>query len=263
MTIFTVARNAMRPAYLPTMAHKVYLRVRHGHDRERKAALGWAGAHAQDLDAWGRRADPALWAESVEFARRLAESAGPKVDQVAAAGVDLGGPGGVELLYFLTRSLRPAVALETGVAAGWSTAAILGAVAANGAGQLYSSDFPLFRISHPERYIGCVVPEELRGSWSLHLKGDRRNLPEILSRVQEVGLSHYDSDKTRGGREYFLRRVKSHTGPRHVLVMDDVQDNLVFREHVARQPAFRVFSYQGKFIGLTGPGLAAVERGGR
>ncbi|MEO3812784.1 class I SAM-dependent methyltransferase [Sphaerisporangium sp. B11E5] len=263
MTLFTVARNAMRPAYLPTMAHKVYLRLRHGHDRERKAAEGWAGAHAQDMDAWGRRADPALWEESVAFARTLETSARPTVERVAAAGVDLGGPAGIELLYFLTRALRPAVALETGVAAGWSTAAILGGLAANGGGQLYSSDFPLFRISHPERYIGCVVPPELRDSWSLHIKGDRRNLPEILSHVPPIGLSHYDSDKTRNGREYFLHRVRPHTAPRHVLVMDDIQDNLVFREHAATYPAFRVFAYQGKYIGLTGPGLPAVERGSR
>jgi hypothetical protein len=215
------------------------------------------------MEAWGRRVDPVLWAESVAFARRLAESARPKVDELTAAGVDLGGPAGVELLYFLTRALRPAEALETGVAAGWSTAAILAALAANGGGRLHSSDFPLFRISDPERYIGCVVPEELRGSWSLHLKGDRKNLPEILAHVPVVGLSHYDSDKTRAGREYFLRRVRSCTGPRHVLVMDDIQDNLVFREHVATQPVYRVFAYQGKFIGLTGPGLTTVERGGR
>ncbi|WP_169985775.1 hypothetical protein [Microbispora sp. H10836] len=43
-----------------------------------------------------------------------------------------GGAGGIELLYLLTRLLRPALALETGVAADWSTAAMLAAMRANG-----------------------------------------------------------------------------------------------------------------------------------
>ncbi|ETK33495.1 class I SAM-dependent methyltransferase [Microbispora sp. ATCC PTA-5024] len=263
MSVLAVARNALRPAYLPTMAHKLYLRVRHGHDRERQMATAWARERAQDPAIWGRRADETLWREAERFAAALAERAGPGVARVAAAGVDLGGPGGVELLYFLTRRLRPATVVETGVAAGWSTSAILGAMAANGRGRLHSSDFPLFRISGAERYIGHVVPEHLKDRWALHLRGDRRNLERILTPGRVAGLVHYDSDKTRAGREYFLRRVGPHLAPGHVLVMDDIQDDMVFREYAARQGGFRVFAYQGKYIGMTGPGLAGLEDGCR
>ncbi|WP_440107869.1 class I SAM-dependent methyltransferase [Streptosporangium sp. H16] len=242
------------------MARKVWLRTSSGHDRERKAATAWASERAQDIDEWGRSVDAPLWREAEEFARSLSESARPQVERLTAAGVDLGGPGGVEILHLLTRILRPAVALETGVAAGWSTSAILGAMRSNETGRLYSSDFPFFRLSDPERYIGCVVPEELKAPWSLHIKGDRRNLEEILLPGTAVDLVHYDSDKTRDGREFFLRRSKPHLTRKHILVMDDIQDNLVFQEYAATQPLFRVFEYGEKYIGVAGPGLPMAER---
>lgn len=262
MGIRAVVRNAVRPAYLPVMTHKVWLRMTVGHERERVAATRWASERAESVDEWGILIDATLWRESVQFAESLSESAQPQVRRLAAAGVDLGGPGGVELLYFLTRALRPIVAVETGVAAGWSTSAILAAMRANEAGHLYSSDFPFFRLPDPERYIGCVVPEDLKDSWTLLIKGDRRNLEEILPPGRQVGLLHYDSDKTRDGREFFLRRSRSHLAENHVIVMDDIQDNLVFREYAEAQPLFRVFEYLGKYIGMTGPGLMTMEKKG-
>ncbi|MER5646566.1 class I SAM-dependent methyltransferase [Streptosporangium sp. NPDC002524] len=263
MTISAVVRNAVRPGYLPVMARKVWSRVGSGHGREREAAHAWAAARAEDIGAWGCRVDGALWRESADAARSLAESARPRVEELVAAGVDLGGPGGVELLYFLTRILRPDTVLETGVAAGWSTSAVLAAVRANGTGHLHSSDFPFFRLPEPERYVGWVVPDALKGPWTLRVRGDRRNLEEILLPGTRVDLVHYDSDKTRRGRESFLLRVSPHLSGNHVVVMDDIQDNLVFQEYAETQDLYRVFPYGGKFIGVTGPGLAAVERAAR
>ncbi|GAA2895263.1 hypothetical protein GCM10010517_59980 [Streptosporangium fragile] len=259
MSVSVVVRNSVRPGYLPVMARKVWLRLGAGHGRETRAATAWAASRAEDLHAWGERVDAALWRESTEFARSLAASARPTVERLRAAGVDLGGPGGIELLYLLTRILRPATALETGVAAGWSTSAVLAAMRANGTGHLHSSDFPFFRLPDPERYIGCVVPDGLRDAWTLRTRGDRRNLEEILLPGTKVDLVHYDSDKTRQGREFFIRRSASHLADGHVFVMDDIQDDLVFREYAERQPHFRVFEYQGKYIGVTGPGLRLAE----
>ncbi|KAA9377529.1 class I SAM-dependent methyltransferase [Microbispora cellulosiformans] len=257
-----VVRNAARPSYLPVMLRKAWVRLGHGHDRERDAARRWAAWHARDLDAWGSAVDPVVWREGRAFARAHADAVRPRLERLAEAGVNLGGGGGVELLYLLTRIVRPALALETGVAAGWSTTAILAAMRANANGRLLSSDFPFFRLPDPERYIGYVVPGDLRHRWTLRVRGDRRNLEELLSPDTMVDLVHYDSDKTRKGREFFLRRVRPHLTRQHVLVMDDIQDNLVFREYAERQPAFRVFEYEGKFIGVTGGGLPALERRG-
>ncbi|MBB2911629.1 putative O-methyltransferase YrrM [Streptosporangium becharense] len=262
MSVSVVVRNSVRPGYLPVMARKALRRLRAGYGRETRAATAWAASRAEDLHAWGERVDEALWRESVEFARSLAASARPRVEELRASGVDLGGPAGIELLYLLTRVLRPATALETGVAAGWSTAAVLAAIRTNGSGRLHSSDFPFFRIPDPERYIGYVVPEELKEPWTLRTRGDRRNLEEILLPGTEVDLVHYDSDKSRQGREFFIRRTAPHLTCGHVFVMDDIQDDLVFREYAERQPHFRVFEYQGKYVGVTGPGLRLAEEAG-
>src|SRR3712207_8827457 len=57
--------------------------------------------------------------------------------------------------------------------------------------------FPYFRIADPEKYVGYLVPDELKARWTLYTKGDRRNLPQILRPGRTLDLVHYDSDKTR------------------------------------------------------------------
>ena len=109
--------------------------------------------------------------------RRLQISADEKLK---ALDYDLGGGGNSPLLYFLVRSMRPRIVVETGVAAGFSSSAILTALKENGEGILYSSDFPYFRIKNPEKYIGLLVDEELKGNWTCLKQGDRFNLPEIF-----------------------------------------------------------------------------------
>lgn len=164
-----------------------------------------------------------------------------------------GGGGHYPLLYFLTRYRKPAVVVETGVAAGFSSAAFLAAMNANGSGRLYSSDFSLFRLDHPESFIGRLVDDELRRNWTLRLKGDRSNLPAILREVGSVDLLHYDSDKTHSGRAFALAQVESRLAPEAVVVMDDIQDNLFFHDHVRRrQSRFRVIGFEGKSVGIIG-----------
>lgn len=251
MGVRTVARNALRPGYFPEMARKVYLRGRYG-ERERAAGQRWAASHAEDLHEWGAGQDPVLWAEAVAFAEDLRRDAQPRIAALHGRGIHLGGGGCYALLYFLTRRGRPDAVLETGVGAGWSTRAILAALARNGHGHLYSSDFPLFRHDDPERLIGCLVPEELKGAWTLHTKGDRRNLGLILTGGVRPGLVHYDSDKSRGGREMFVRRVAPHLTGDAVVMMDDVNDDLFFRDHVAGRDDFHVFLFENKYVGIVG-----------
>ena len=74
--------------------------------------------------------------------------------------VKLGGGANDILLYFFVRYYKPKVILETGVAAGFSSLAILKALKKNKYGKLYSSDFPYFRIKNPENYIGILVDKK-------------------------------------------------------------------------------------------------------
>ena len=229
------------------MLRKIRARLRPPNKDE---ALAWASEHAESVDSFGESLDPALWAE----ANLWADAFDPEAQAILATiGVPLGGGGHHRLLYFLTRLTRPETVLETGVAAGWSSAAVLTALATNEAGSLWSSDFPYFRLDNPERYVGCVVPDSLRDGWHLYLKGDRANLAEILPQCGAVGLFHYDSDKSYDGRTFAMDVVSPHLATGCVIVCDDIDDNTWFRDWVgARGGAFRVFERGGKYIGLVG-----------
>jgi glycosyltransferase involved in cell wall biosynthesis/predicted O-methyltransferase YrrM len=243
-------RNATKPGFLPVMARKVMVRVRERTWRAHPEAVSWAASHAESVDAYARALDPALWDEAVAFGAEL-RSHGEKV--LTPLGIDLGGGGHYPLLYFLVRHGKPAVVVETGVAAGYSSRAILTALAANDAGHLYSSDFPYFRMEEPEKYIGVLVEPELRERWTLRTKGDRANLPEILAEVDGVDLFHYDSDKPVDGRRFALDAVSRKLRPGAVVLMDDIQDNEHFQQHVeSTGAAFKIFEFGGKYIGAIG-----------
>jgi predicted O-methyltransferase YrrM len=246
-TLRNIARNALRPHYLPVMARKVAARLRPSHREE--AAL-WAAEHAEDLDAFGCALDPAQWEASTAWAERFRAEARARLD---ALPVSLGGGGQFRLVHFLVRLRQPRVVLETGVAAGWTSQAILAALAENGAGTLYSSDFPYFRLEDPQRYVGCLVDDALRPRWHLALDGDRANLARFLPEMGTIDLVHYDSDKSVEGRQFVVDAVAGRLAPDAVVVMDDIDDNTFFRDWVARTGRpFRVFARGRKYVGLTG-----------
>ena len=246
-TFLNLARNALRPSYLPVMLRKIKARLRPPNKDE---ALAWASEHAESVEIFGESLNPALWAESNHWADEFEPQAQSILSTI---GVPLGGGGHHRLLYFLTRLTIPGTVLETGVAAGWSSAAVLTALAANGSGSLWSSDFPYFRLENPERYVGCVVPDALRDGWNLYLKGDRSNLAEILPRCGPISLFHYDSDKSYDGRTFAMDAVATHLTPECVIVCDDIDDNTWFRDWVLKRGgAYRVFERGGKYVGLVG-----------
>jgi predicted O-methyltransferase YrrM len=242
-----IARNATRPDYLPVMARKVAARLRPSH---RDAALRWAADVAEDLPQFTNSLDADLWAEAEEWGREFRPRARARL---AALGVELGGGGHFQLVYFLVRHLRPTVVLETGVAAGWTSSAILTALERNGGGTLYSSDFPYFRLEAPERYVGCLVEDRLRANWHLGLKGDRANLAEFLPEIDQIDFVHYDSDKTAEGRTYALETIAPKLAPEAPVMMDDIDDNTFFRDYAATVSArTRVFARGRKYVGLVG-----------
>ncbi len=246
-TLRNIARNALRPHYLPVMARKVAARLRPSHH---DAAVQWASENAESLTDFGQRLDPELWAESEAWAAEFRVAARARLDAMA---VPLGGGGQFQLVHFLVRHLRPMVVLETGVAAGWTSQAILSALEQNGQGTLYSSDFPYFRLDDPERYVGCLVDDALRSRWHLALNGDRANLVEFGPEMGEIDFVHYDSDKSVEGRQFVMDAIAGRLRPGAVVVMDDIDDNTFFRDWVKRSNrSCRVFARGRKYVGLTG-----------
>lgn len=244
------AKNALRPGYARVMAGKVLARAR-GDARKAAEAVKWARPRGIAIPAYCASVDAELWREAEAFGKSLRAQADDLGDRL---GTKIGGGARVELLYFLTRLRRPRTILETGVLHGYSSSAFLHALERNGdGGRLLSSDFPYFRERDPEKLVGVLVPERLRASWTLLLEGDRRNLPVLLSRGGEIDLFHYDSDKTYTGRKRAMDLVLPRLAANAFVVMDDIQDNMFFRDWTeARGVEPTVLGTGSYFVGAVG-----------
>lgn len=246
-----IAHAALNPEKARVMFAKVRRRFdTHGtlSDADYKK---WLRANGQESQVFIRSTYPALADEALAFHTALNERS-EKV--LAAIPHPMGGGGVMALLYVVTRHLQPETVVETGVAAGFSSASFLAAMAENGKGHLYSSDFPYFRFANAASYIGVMVPDDLRARWDLLLKGDDTNIPDILARVTQVDLLHYDSDKSYIGRQRVLDLLQPKLAPDACIMMDDIQDNCFFHDYVMARPGmpWAVVEYQGKYVGLAG-----------
>ena len=169
--------NALKGRNLIVMLKKVLKRL----ERDNAdLALQWAKRNANiTTDQLCRMIDTNLFQTIKSDIIEIEAKANSKLKHI---GVRLGGGGNYVLLYFLTRKFRPSVVVETGVAAGWTSLAVLEALEKNGDGNVYSSDFPYFRLENPERYVGIIVePSALKKRWNLDLRGDEFALPNIIS----------------------------------------------------------------------------------
>ena len=170
--------------------------------------------------------------------------------------ISLGGGGNYTLLYFLVRKFKPKIVVETGVAAGWSSLAILRALANNFEGKLYSSDFPYFRLKKPEQYVGYLAKSELnKNNWFLDIRGDEVAIPEILKIIgnNSIDLFHYDSDKSYSGRDKVLKVIYPKINSNSIMIFDDIQDNLHFKNFIEKtKKEYFVLEFKGKYLGITG-----------
>ena len=169
----------------------------------------------------------------------------------AKSSVKMGGAGHIHLLYDCVRLLKVRNVLETGVAYGWSSLAILKALSQNGSGKLYSVDMPYPRKKN-ENDVGIVVPQNLRNNWTLIRKPDNPGIISALKKAGgEIDLCHYDSDKSWWGRHYAYPILWKSLNSKGLFISDDIQDNLYFSEFVKKNLLkFAVVEFKGKFVGL-------------
>lgn len=240
--------NGLKPNFMPVMLRKFISRFAEPTEESKEAVLDWCRANARPSGVWALGYDEEIWREALEYAYAHETYAADKLSEV---GVDLGGGGDYALLYFLVRYLKPLRVLETGVAAGHSSRALLTALHRNGQGQLWSSDFPYFRLQNPERYVGFLVEPPLRTSWRFELSGDAVNLPGLLAEAGSIDLFHYDSDKTERARRRAWKLVEPFLSENSVIIFDDIQDNWHFCKLVeSTGRPYKIFEFKGKYLGL-------------
>ena len=171
-------------------------------------------------------------------------------DQHKNCPVKMGGPGSVKVLYNLVKKLRPETSLETGVAYGWSSLAILSAIKNSKTSKLYSIDMP-YPGANNEEFVGCVVHPELKHKWNLIRQPDINGIPKVLKVEKQLDFCHYDSDKSYRGRMNSSRKIWGALKEGGIFMSDDVNDNLAFKhfcEEVNREPL--IISVDNKYAGI-------------
>ena len=174
--------------------------------------------------------------------------------------VQMGGPGDLDLLFAAVSLSGAKRVVETGVAYGWSSLAILAALQDRPDAHLVSVDMPYPKMSN-EPFVGIVVPDRLRGSWEIVREPDRNGLKKAIGRLGgRIDLCHYNSDKSWSGRQFGFALLWQALEPGGLLISDDIQDNMAFAAFVERERIqFAVTSSQGKYIGLTRKPVSAKK----
>lgn len=142
------------------------------------------------------------------------------------------------LCYVLARALEPDSVLETGVCYGVSSAFILKALEQNGRGTLYSIDMPPLG-SNADRFVGWLIPQDLRQRWQLFLGPSKDLLPKVTAQVGALEMFLHDSKHTYWNIRRELQAVKAILAHPSVVVADDVEGNAAFLEWaVESKPAY-------------------------
>lgn len=157
----------------------------------------------------------------------------------------------METLFVVVRMSRPRTVLETGVANGLSSTAILTALERNGTGRLYSID--------PGEGVGCLIPDRLKTRWVLI----NRPSPEALFRFagpEKVDLFHHDSLHLYHQMRTEFEAAALLGSERLVVMSDDVLANDAFHDFCStRELPYYLLGGDQKFEGLSlvGPQIAS------
>jgi predicted O-methyltransferase YrrM len=246
------------PVYWAHFSHRAmrYFQANLDSDFHQARALNWARERAQPLAVLLAQfglvvgpsaALPGMDPDILKAARRRGERARHK----------MGGGGHIELIYAIARLTAARACLETGVAYGWSSLALLTAMEKNGGGRLVSVDRPYPGMGN-EGDVGVVVPERFKHCWTIIREPDRNGLHRAAAAFPEgIDIAHYDSDKSYRGRMFGYPILWDVLKPGGVFLSDDIQDNMAFADFVRDKDAsFGVVEGHGKYVGIAvKPGL--------
>jgi predicted O-methyltransferase YrrM len=152
-------------------------------------------------------------------------------------------------LFAVLRKLRPAVAVETGVCNGVSTAFLLLALDANGTGELHSLDLPEVAGEDYEpgtfsdgkggavipagQEPGWMIPERLRTRWHLTIGRSQDELPGMLARLGTIDFFLHDSEHSEACMRFEFEAAWAALRDGGVLAADDVNTNAAFADFAA------------------------------
>lgn len=135
------------------------------------------------------------------------------------------------LCWVVVRARRPELVVETGVAAGYTSAHLLTALALNGTGTLHSIDPG---IGKQDDRLGWLVDDAVRGRWTLHRRRSRAALPKLVAGGVDVfvhdGLHTHPTMRWEAGTAGAQLRAGG------ALLVDDAERNPAFLDWAAGAP---------------------------
>lgn len=245
-TIFWYLKN---PRLLPDAGLKIKAKIIYG-SRENSGdkARKWCESYAISQEEAFALLFPGKPFEIIE--KKFQNEYKYGIEQEAKSKFVMGGAGAIDLLYNLCEATQSCKVLETGVAYGWSTLAILLSLNSRTESSLISVDMPYAKAGN-ETFVGTVVPEHLRSAWTLFRESDFTGIPKAISTLQEIDLCHYDSDKSYLGRKRSYKLIWNALKKDGLFISDDIGDNIGFKEFcesVDLKPL--IVSWNNKYIGI-------------
>lgn len=165
----------------------------------------------------------------IDLQQRFPEQLAEATARVETVPFRLGGASNMNLIYTLCEALQATRVIETGVANGWSSLAILLSITRRKGASLHSIDLPYLKYQN-DPWVGIAVPEAFHSCWTLHRTADREGLPRALKALGTIDLAHYDSDKSPEGRAFAYPLLWEALRQDGILFSDDINDNFGFRE---------------------------------
>ena len=225
----TVLWFLRRPRYYPQLLRNLKTRIAAQSSREktREAAEAWCQSLAIDThEAISRITGLSDFLPIRDKFKNIFSVC----DQIAqSCSARMGGAANIDLLYYVSEYIEAKKIVETGVSYGWSSLSFLLSLANRDNGLLVSTDMP-YPMRQAEKYIGCVVPKELRSRWLILNLADREALPRALQICNTIDLCHYDSNKSYQERMWAYPVLWQALRSGGYFISDDVGDNLGFHD---------------------------------
>lgn len=207
-----------------------------------------------------------LWGETIDAKSLLRVF---KKNKIFKSRFSFGHAGDYDIfvLYMLTKIIKPEIVVETGVASGRSSAAILQALYENQKGRLYSIDLPQYYDGdQPGFYTtnegnselkgfvpsgrkpGWIVPDYLRERWELVLGDAKVELPKLISQFENIDIFYHDSDHSYEHMMFEFQTVWPLINEGGFLVSDDIKWNSSFTDF--SQKINKKFIHQYRSLGF-------------
>lgn len=238
----------MRPQLLPELARRGLKLFKPESEPRHEEALAYCEREAISVEdaLKSLKADYKLYPRHSALRAHQAEAV-RRLNRIEAK---MGGGADIDLLFGVASIIKPRRVLETGVAWGWSTMALLLATHQILGSRVVSVDMPYVNKNLSD-LVGEAIPRELRGHWTLIRRADREGIPKALRQLGEIDLAHYDSDKTTEGRLFAYPLIWKHLVAGGVLISDDVSDNDAFIRFSRRLGVTPIFvRLNNKFVGI-------------